>query len=59
VWSVLPGLRPYMALRATGGALVVVSFVLFTINVFATVWQRRRVSRPTTLVQAPASTSAE
>jgi cbb3-type cytochrome c oxidase subunit I len=57
VWSVLPGLRPYMALRATGGALVVVSFVLFTINVFATVWQRRSVSRPTTPVQAPASTS--
>jgi cbb3-type cytochrome c oxidase subunit I len=57
VWSVLPGLRPYMALRATGGALVVVSFVLFTINVFATVWQRRRVSRPTIPVQASASTS--
>jgi cbb3-type cytochrome c oxidase subunit I len=57
VWSVLPGLRPYMALRATGGALVVVSFVLFTINVFATVWQRRGVSRPTNPVQAPASMS--
>jgi cbb3-type cytochrome c oxidase subunit I len=57
VWSVLPGLRPYMALRATGGALVVVNFVLFTINVFATVWQRRGVSRPATPVQAPASTS--
>jgi cbb3-type cytochrome c oxidase subunit I len=56
VWSVLPGLRPYMALRATGGALVVVSFVLFTINVFATVWQRRSVSRPMTPAQAPAST---
>jgi cbb3-type cytochrome c oxidase subunit I len=57
VWSVLPGLRPYMALRATGGALVVVSFVLFTVNVFATVWQRRSVSRPATPVQAPAPTS--
>jgi cbb3-type cytochrome c oxidase subunit I len=57
VWSVLPGLRPYMALRATGGALVVVSFVLFTINVLATVRQRRSVSRPVTPVQAPASTS--
>jgi cbb3-type cytochrome c oxidase subunit I len=57
VWSVLPGLRPYMALRATGGALIVVSFILFTINVFATVWQRRPVSRPTIPVQAPASTS--
>ena len=57
VWSVLPGLRPYMALRATGGALIVVSFVLFTTNVFATVWQRRPISRPTRPVQAPASTS--
>ena len=32
VWSVLPGLRPYMALRAAGGALVVVSFALFTVQ---------------------------
>jgi cbb3-type cytochrome c oxidase subunit I len=57
VWSVLPGLRPYMALRATGGALIVVSFVLFTINVFATVWQRRPISRPTISAQVAASTS--
>jgi cytochrome c oxidase cbb3-type subunit 1 len=57
VWSVLPGLRPYMALRATGGALIVVSFVLFTINVFATVRQRRPILRPTIPVQAPVSTS--
>ena len=38
VWSVLPGLRPYMALRAAGGALVVISFMLFTFNIFATVF---------------------
>jgi cbb3-type cytochrome c oxidase subunit I len=36
VWSVLPGLRPYMALRAAGGILVVLSFILFTYNVLAT-----------------------
>ncbi len=36
VWSVLPGLRPYMALRATGGVLLVISFILFTYNMLAT-----------------------
>ncbi|MFL7837237.1 MAG: cbb3-type cytochrome c oxidase subunit I [Candidatus Promineifilaceae bacterium] len=46
VWSVLPGLRPYMALRAVGGALVVISFTLFAINVLVTVWQRRPESKP-------------
>ncbi|MCB9453039.1 MAG: cbb3-type cytochrome c oxidase subunit I [Anaerolineaceae bacterium] len=47
VWSVLPGLQPYMALRASGGMLLVVSFVLFTYNVLATVWQRKPDSLPT------------
>jgi cbb3-type cytochrome c oxidase subunit I len=46
VWSVLPGLRPYMALRASGGALLVISFTLFAYNILATVWQRKPVSRP-------------
>jgi cbb3-type cytochrome c oxidase subunit I len=46
VWSVLPGLRPYMALRAVGGALVVISFTLFAINVLATAWQRKPESKP-------------
>ena len=46
VWSVLPGLRPFMALRAIGGALVVISFVLFAWNIFATVISRRAVTRP-------------
>ena len=46
VWSVLPGLRPYMALRAVGGALVVISFTLFAINVLATAWQRKPELKP-------------
>jgi cbb3-type cytochrome c oxidase subunit I len=58
VWSVLPGLRPYMALRAAGGILVVTSFVLFTYNVFATVMRRQAEVRPTAPVQSPASLAA-
>lgn len=46
VWSVLPGLRPYMALRAVGGVLVVTSFAIFTFNILATVLRRQPVSRP-------------
>ena len=55
VWSVLPGLRPYMALRAAGGALVVVSFALFAVNVLATAMQRKPVSRPAPAAPAPAT----
>lgn len=51
IWSVLPGLRPYMALRVVGGALIVISFILFTINIFATVIQKRQVSIPTPLTK--------
>jgi cbb3-type cytochrome c oxidase subunit I len=58
VWSVLPGLRPYMALRAVGGILVVTSFVLFTFNAFATVMRRQAEVRPTASVQSPASLAA-
>jgi cbb3-type cytochrome c oxidase subunit I len=60
VWSVLPGLRPYMALRATGGALVVISFMLFTFNVFATVIKKRREIMPETFSTGavPASPAA-
>lgn len=54
VWSVLPGLRPFFALRAVGGVLIVFSFILFAYNVFATIARRRPVSRPTPPVQ-PAS----
>jgi cbb3-type cytochrome c oxidase subunit I len=46
VWTVLPGLRPFMALRAIGGALVVISFVLFAWNILATAIIRKPVSRP-------------
>jgi cbb3-type cytochrome oxidase subunit 1 len=46
VWSVLPGLRPYMALRAVGGTLLVVSFVLFTYNLLASVVRRKPLVRP-------------
>jgi cytochrome c oxidase cbb3-type subunit 1/cytochrome c oxidase cbb3-type subunit I/II len=47
VWPVLPGLRPYMALRTMGGVLLWSSFILFTFNVFATVFVRRPILRPT------------
>jgi cbb3-type cytochrome c oxidase subunit I len=55
VWSVLPGLRPYMALRAAGGALVVISFVVFAYNIFATAILRKPVAHPTPPIQASAS----
>jgi cbb3-type cytochrome c oxidase subunit I len=58
VWSVLPGLRPYMALRVVGGILVVTSFVLFTFNAFATVMRRQAEVRPAASVQSPASLAA-
>ncbi len=46
VWSVLPGLRPYMALRATGGILLVISFFMFTYNIFATIINREKIVEP-------------
>ncbi len=55
VWSVLPGLRPYMALRASGGILLVLSFVLFAVNAFATVWRRHPTGGPAILEQRPGS----
>jgi cytochrome c oxidase cbb3-type subunit 1 len=57
VWSVLPGLRPYMALRAAGGALIVISFALFTFNILATVVQRKAVSEPPIPARATVSTA--
>lgn len=51
VWSVLPGLRPYMALRAVGGALVVISFILFTYNILATIIKKKPVSAPSPELQ--------
>lgn len=55
VWSVLPGLRPYMALRAIGGMLLVVSFILFTYNVVATLVKRKPLVQPQPILQ-PAAT---
>jgi cbb3-type cytochrome oxidase subunit 1 len=57
VWSVLPGLRPYMALRAVGGALVVISFMMFTYNAFATVIKRRAESKPASLPKGAVTSS--
>jgi cbb3-type cytochrome c oxidase subunit I len=54
VWEVLPGLRPYMSLRASGGALIVAGFILYTFNLFMTVWQRKGRSEPT-LEAAPSA----
>lgn len=46
VWTALPGLRPYMALRAAGGIVIVISFIMFTFNIWATVIARRPVVLP-------------
>jgi cytochrome c oxidase cbb3-type subunit 1 len=46
VYSVLPSLRSYMAMRAGGGALLVISFLLFGYNMFATVAKRKPVQHP-------------
>jgi cbb3-type cytochrome oxidase subunit 1 len=35
-----------MALRAMGGALVVISFILFAYNIIATIIKRQPVSEP-------------
>jgi cbb3-type cytochrome c oxidase subunit I len=46
VWTALPGLRPYMALRVMGGVLLVSSFVMFAYNVIATIAVRRPFELP-------------
>jgi cbb3-type cytochrome c oxidase subunit I len=58
VWSVLPGLRPYWAMRATGGVLLVISFILFTYNVYATAFVRRKIVEPAAPLRSPASVAA-
>ncbi len=50
VWTVLPGLRPFMALRVVGGALLVISFIMFTYNILATVIKSRPIQGPGALV---------
>ncbi len=41
VWTVLPGIRPFLALRAAGGAVLFTGFILFVINMLATMIARR------------------
>ena len=56
VWTVLPALRPWGALRIMGGTLLVTSFMLFCWNVFATIIVRRPFVLPE-LKLRPASAS--
>jgi cbb3-type cytochrome c oxidase subunit I len=58
VWSVLPGLRPYMAMRASGGVLVVLGFMVFSFNVLATAIARRPALRPALTEQVQPRVSA-
>jgi cbb3-type cytochrome c oxidase subunit I len=51
VWAVLPGLRPYMALRIMGGTLLVTSFSMFAWNMMATVIARKALDLPETVSQ--------
>ncbi len=46
VWSVLPGLRPYMMLRAVGGILLVSGFLAFSFNILATAIVRKPILQP-------------
>jgi cbb3-type cytochrome c oxidase subunit I len=68
IWTVLPALRPWGAVRIMGGALVVTSFVMFAYNVIATVVVRRAFELPDLKVRtatvpgsalAPAPATAE
>jgi cbb3-type cytochrome c oxidase subunit I len=58
IWSVLPGLRPYMAMRASGGVLVVLGFVVFSYNILATAIARRPALRPALIEQSQPKVSA-
>ncbi len=53
VWTVLPTLRPYMALRAAGGVVLFSSFWVFAYNIFATVIVRKPVHIPDIPVEMP------
>ena len=53
VWTVLPTLRPFMALRAAGGVLLWTSFLMFTYNIWATMVADRKVVEPVIPVEAP------
>ncbi len=41
VWTVLPGIRPFLALRAAGGSVLWLGFIMFVVNILATVIVRR------------------
>jgi cbb3-type cytochrome c oxidase subunit I len=58
IWSVLPGMRPYMAMRASGGVLVVLGFVVFSYNILATAIARRPAVQPALTEQAQPKVSA-
>jgi cbb3-type cytochrome c oxidase subunit I len=59
VWSVLPGLRPYMALRAAGGVLVVLGFLLFCYNVLATIIKKPVLVMPPEPGESPDIVASE
>jgi cbb3-type cytochrome c oxidase subunit I len=46
VWTVLPGIRTFMALRIMGGALLVTSFVMFAYNIVATIAVKKPLDLP-------------
>jgi len=59
VWTVLPGLQTWMALRLMGGVLLVTSFIMFTYNVIATIVVRRPFELPDfTTMTEPVPTTA-
>jgi len=53
VWTTLPGIRPYLSLRAAGGMVLWTGFILFVINVLATVIVRRPALVPPTTSPQP------
>ena len=58
VWSVLPGLRPWMSLRIMGGVLLITSFVMFAFNVMATIVVKRPFEYPDIASEKPGVLSA-
>jgi cbb3-type cytochrome c oxidase subunit I len=52
VWTTLPGIRPYLALRAAGGVVLWVGFIFFVVNILATIIVHRPELVPPT-VRAP------
>ena len=53
VWTTLPGIRPYLALRAAGGIVLWVGFICFVVNIFATVIVRRPALVPPQVAPQP------